>query len=97
VIGGSGDEFAVEAAADEEGEAVVAEGPHSGEEAGVPEGVDGGRGDFEAGGGAGLADVFVAEGGAETEANRAGKARDDGQDDPLFQGVVVGHRLSLPV
>lgn len=64
VFGGTGDQFAVEALADEEGEAVIAEGPYAGEQAAMPEGVDGRGWDVEADGGAGFADVFVAESGA---------------------------------
>ena len=39
----AGDEFAVEAAADEDGDAVVAEAPRRGEQAAMPEGIDGRR------------------------------------------------------
>ena len=67
VLRGTGDQLPVEAAADEEGKAVVAEGPYAGEQAAVPEGVDGGGWDIEADGSAGFADVFVAEGGAQTQ------------------------------
>ena len=60
---GAGDKLAVEALADEEGEAVIAEGPYAGEQAAMPEGVDGGGWDVEADGGAGFAHVLVAESG----------------------------------
>jgi hypothetical protein len=66
VLGGAGDQLAVKALADEEGKAVVAEGPYAGEQAAVPEGVNGGSGDVEADGGSGFADVFVTEGGTDT-------------------------------
>ena len=88
---GAGNEFAVKAAADEDGEAVVAEAPGAGEQAAVPEGVDGGGRDLVAGCGSGFADVAVAEGDTETADNHARQAGDDGEDDALLQGVGVGH------
>ena len=64
VLCGAGDQFAVEALADEKGQAVIAEGPYAGEQATMPERVDGGGWDIEADGGAGFADMLVAESGA---------------------------------
>src|SRR5665213_1145839 len=64
-LDGAGDKLAVEAAADEDGDAMVAETPRGGEQAAVPEGVDGGRRGVVAGKGAGIGDVFVAKGDAE--------------------------------
>ena len=93
----TGDQLAVEALADEKGKAVVAEGPDAGQQATVPEGVDGGSGDVEAGGGAGFADVFVAESGAEAQGDDTRNPRNDGQNDALLQGVGGGHLLSLPL
>ena len=96
VLCGAGDQFAVEALADEEGNSLFAEGPYAGEQAAVPEGVDGGRRDVEADGGAGFADVFVAESGAETQRDDARNPRNDGENDALFEGVGGGHTSSLP-
>jgi hypothetical protein len=62
----------------------------------VPEGVDGGRGSVVAGSGAGVADVAVAEGDAETANGHAREAGDDGEGEALLQGVGVCHGLSLP-
>ena len=63
VFRGAGDQFPVEALADEKGEAVIAEGPYAGEQAAMPKSVDGGGWDVETDGGAGFADVLVAESG----------------------------------
>ena len=90
-LDGAGDEFAVEAAADEDGEAVVAESPCAGEQTAVPEGIDGGWRDVVAGSGTGLADVAVAEGNAETADDHARHAWDDGEGDALLQAVGLGH------
>jgi hypothetical protein len=95
-LDGAGDEFAIEATADEDGDATIAEAPDAGEQAAVPEGVDGGRRGVEGRGGAGVADIAVAEGDAETADGRARKAGDDGEGQALFQGVGVCHGLSLP-
>jgi len=94
---GAGEELAIEATADEEGQAVVAEGPYSGEKTAMPEGVDGRRSDIEADGGAGLADVFVAKGGPERKSDCAGDARTYSQKDSLLQCVDGGHVFSLPL
>ena len=96
-LDGAGDEFAVEAAADEDGDAEVAEAPDAGEEAAVPEGEDDGRRDVVAGDDAGVADVAVAEGDAETADGEAREAGEDGEGEPLLQRVGVRHELSLPV
>jgi hypothetical protein len=87
----AGDQFAVEAAADENGHAVVAEPPCGGEQAAVPEGIDGWRRAVVAGKGTGIANVFVAEGDAETADDGARQAGDDGEGDALLQGVRRGH------
>jgi hypothetical protein len=97
VLGGAGDELAVEALADEEGKAVVAEGPYTGEKAAVPEGVNGGSGDVEAYGGSGFADVLVAESGTETQSDDTRDPRNDCEYDALLKGVGGGHSLSLPL
>jgi hypothetical protein len=88
---GAGDELAVEAAADEDGDAVVAEAPGTGEEAAMPEGVDGGGRGVVAGGGAGVADVAIAERDAETADDHARQAGDDGEGDALLQRVGRRH------
>ena len=93
----AGDELAVEALADEKGEAVVAEGPYAGEKAAVPESVHGGSGDVEADGGSGFADVLVAESGSETQGDDTRDPRNDCEYDSLLKGVGGGHRLSLPL
>ena len=97
VLGGTGDQLAIEAAAYENREAMVAEGPHAGEHTAVPEGVDGRRADVEADGGTGFADMLVAEGGAQTERDDARQAGNDGEDYSLLQSVGGGHTLSLPL
>ena len=97
VLRGAGDQFSVEALADEEGQTVVAEGPYAGKQAAVPEGVDGGGRDVEADGGAGFADVFVAKSGTETQGDYARNPRNDCENDALFEGVGGGHTLSLPL
>ena len=78
VLRGTGDQLAVEALADEESEAVVAKRPHAGEQAAVPESVDGGGRNVEADRGPGFADVLVAEGSAEAQGDHARQTRDDG-------------------
>ena len=76
---------------------MVAEGPHAGEQAAVPESVDGGGWNVEADGSAGFADVFVAEGGAQAQGDYARKPRNDCENDALLEGVGGGHMLSLPL
>jgi hypothetical protein len=93
---GAGDEFAVEAAADEDGEAVVAEAPGAGNQTAVPEGVDGGGRDLVAVCGSRLADVVVAKGDAEATDNHARQTGDDGEGYALLKGVGGDHFLSLP-
>jgi hypothetical protein len=44
----------------------------------MPEGIDGRRGDVEADGSAGFAEVLVAEGGTYTQGDDAGEAGNDG-------------------
>ncbi len=89
-LDGAGDQLAVEAAADEDGEAVFAEAPGSGKQAAMPEGVDGRGRDIVAGSGSWLADVTIAEGGAETADNDAREPGDDGEGYALLQGVRLG-------
>jgi hypothetical protein len=93
---GPGEELAVEAAADEEGQTVVAEGPYSSEKAAMPEGVHSGRSNIETDGSTGLADMFVAKRGSKRQSDCAGDARAYSQKDSLLQGVDGGHTLSLP-
>jgi len=94
---GAGDEFAVEAAADEDVEAVFAKAPGAGEQAAMPEGVDGGGWDVVTGSRSGFAYVAVTEGDAETADGHAREAGDDGEDYPLLQAVRMGHWMSLPL
>jgi hypothetical protein len=70
---------------------VVAEAPGGGEQAAMPEGVDGGRWGVVAKGGADVADITVAEGDAETADRHACEQGDDGEGDALLEGVGVGH------
>jgi hypothetical protein len=93
---GPGEELAVKAATDEEGQAVVAEGPYSGEKAAMPECVHGWWRDIETDGGTGLADVFVAKGCSKRQSDCAGNTGAYSQKDSLLQGVDGGHTLSLP-
>jgi hypothetical protein len=90
-LNGAGDEFAVKAAADEDGDAVVAEAPGAGEQAAMPESVDGRRRDVVPGGRADVPDIAVAEGDAETAHGHAREAGDNGEGDALLEGVGVGH------
>jgi hypothetical protein len=86
-LDGTGDEFAVEAAADEDGDAVVAEAPGAGEQAAMPEGIDGRRWCVVTGNGARFADVSVTECDPKTADGHARDAGDDGKGEPLFQRV----------
>ena len=96
VLGGTGDELAVEALADEESKAMVPEGPYPCEEAAVPKGVDGRSGDVEADRGAGFADVLVAESCAQAQGNNARNSRNNCENDALLEGVGGSHISSLP-
>ena len=88
-LDGAGDEFAVEAAADEDGDVAVAEAPCAGEQTS-----DARRrrwlavGRVVAGNGAGVDDVFVAEGDAEAADDHARQTRDDGEGEALLEGEV---------
>src|SRR5579864_6757294 len=93
---GAGEELAVEAAADEKSQALVAKGPYAGEKAAMPEGIYGGGSNIETDASSGLADVFVAKGGSERKCNDAGEPGTDSQEDALLQGVGGVHLLSLP-
>ena len=97
VLCGAGDELAVEALADEEGKAVVAEGPYADEQAAVPEGVHGGSGDVEADSGSGFADVLVTESGSETQGDDTRDPRNDCEYEALLKGVGGCHSFSLPL
>lgn len=88
---GAGDKFTIEATADEDGHAVVTEAPGGGEQATMPEGVDGrGRG-IVAGQGVGVADVFVTKSDAEAADGGAHDAGNDVEGEALLHGVGVGH------
>ena len=58
----AGDELAVKAAGDEDGDVAVAEAVGAGQQGAVPEGEDGRTGDGVADGGVGAGEVLVAEG-----------------------------------
>lgn len=90
-LDGTGDQFAVEAPADQNRDATIAESPRRCEQAAVPEGIDGGRRGVVAGQGAGVADVFVAQRDAEAADDGARKARNDSEGDALFQRVRRVH------
>ena len=91
VLGGAGDQLAIEALADQESEAMVAKGPHSGEKAAMPEGVDGRGWHVEADGGTGFADMLVTESSAKAYGDNARNPGNDGKDDALLQGELLGH------
>jgi hypothetical protein len=95
-LDGAGDEFAIEAAADENGDAEVAEAPDAGKQTTMPEGVDTREGRFVAGGNSGVADIAITEGDAEAADGHARDTGDNGEGDALLQSVGGGHRLSLP-
>ncbi len=87
-----GDEFAVEAGADEDGDVPVAEAPGAGEQRTVPESVDAGlrgRADERAL----VEDVFVAERHAEAADEQARDAWGYGEGQALLEGV--GHVVIL--
>ena len=88
---GAGDEFAVEAAADEAGDAEVAEAPGTGKQRTMPEGKDCRRRHAVAGSTAGLRYIFVREGGAKTADSHACDAGDDSEGNALLQGVGGCH------
>lgn len=90
-LDGAGDQFAVEAAADEDGHAMVAKAPRRGQQAAVPKGIDRGWRHVIAGKSAGVGDVFVAKGNPKAADNGARDARNDGEDDALLQGESLGH------
>jgi hypothetical protein len=90
-LDGAGNEFAVEAAAYQNREAVSAKTPRTSEQTAVPEGVDGGRRNVVAGGGTGIADVAVTKGDTKTADGHAREAGDDGEGESLLQGVGVSH------
>jgi len=86
-LDGAGDQFSVEAAADEDGDAMVAESPCRGEQAAMPEGVDSGWRRIVAGKSIGIADVLVAQRDAKAADDGARKARNDSEGDALLQRV----------
>lgn len=87
----AGDEFSVEALADEDGDAVVAEAPGASEQAAVPEGVNGWRSGVVAGDGTGVTDIAIAEGHAEAADGHVRETGNDREDETLLQGVGVSH------
>ena len=91
------DELSVEASANQDGEAVFAKTPRSGEEAAVPEGIDGGGWRVVPRSCAGFAHVFVSQRHAEAADDQARKERHDSESYALFQVVGGSHCLSLPL
>src|ERR1700679_4324359 len=96
LLDGAGDEFAVEAAADEDSKTILPEAPRAGQQAAVPEGVDTRGWYVVAGSRAGFADVAIAQCDAQTADHQAHQTRDEGEDDALLQGIGGGHPSSLP-
>lgn len=90
-LDGTGDEFSIEAAADEDGDAVVAEAPGTGEEASVPKGIDGRRWSVIPRSGAGFTDIPVAEGHAQTANGHARDTWDEGEGEALLQRISGVH------
>ena len=78
-LDGAGDEFAVEAFTDKDGDVAVAKAPGAGEQGAVPEDVDSSGGVGVAGGGTFVHDVLVAERHAEAADDKARQAGDDGE------------------
>jgi hypothetical protein len=96
---GTGDEFAVEAGADENGYVVVTEVPSAGEQAAVPEGVYRWWRSVKAQGCAGVSDVFEAERYTKEANGSACKTGDYGEGEALLQVVSGGHfvQFTYPV
>jgi hypothetical protein len=74
---------------------VVAKVPGAGEQAAMPEGIDGWRRRVEAPRGARVADIFETKSHAEETDRSAREARDDGKGKPLLQGVGGGHSIQF--
>lgn len=89
-IDGAGDEFAIEAPADEDGYVAVAEAVGAGEQGAVPEDVDGGARDLVAGDCAWIGYVLIAEGGAEEADEGGGEGRDESEGESLTASVERG-------
>ena len=85
----TGDEFAVEAAADEDVEIALTESPCAGEQTAMPDGVDERWGGVVLRDHARLADVFVAQCDSEQTDDHVGQRRDDRQDEALLEGEVL--------
>ncbi len=94
---GAGNEFAVEASADENSDAIVAETPGTSEETTMPEGVDCRRRRVVTRKGSGIANVSVAEGYAEAANGHARQAGDNGEGDALLQSEGLGHEDEFTV
>jgi hypothetical protein len=88
---GASDQFAVEAAADENGDAVITKPPGTREQTTVPEGVDSGWWRVVTGYGVGITDVAISESDTETTDGHARNTGDDEQSDALFKGVGRSH------
>ena len=74
---------------------MVAKVPGAGEQAAMPEGIDGWRRRVEAPRGARVADIFETKSHAEETDRSAREARDDGKGKPLLQGVGGGHSIQF--
>lgn len=70
---------------------MIAEAPRGGQQAAMPEGVDGGRRSVVAGESVGVGDIFVAKGNPKAADHRARDARNDGEGDALLQGKSLVH------
>ena len=94
---GTGDKLAVEAAAYEDSDAIVAETPGTGEKTTMPEGIDRWRWRVVTGKGSRIADVTVTKGHTEAADGNARQAGDDGEGDALLQGESLGHEDEFTV
>ena len=96
-LDGAGDKFAVEAATDKDGDAIVAEAPGAGEKTAMPEGVDRRWRRVVTRIGSGIADVAVAKCHAKAADGHARQARDNGEGDTLLKSEGLGHKVEFIV
>ena len=94
---GTGDKFAIEAAANQDSDAIVAKTPGAGEEAAMPECVDCRRRRVVTGTRPWIADVAVAEGYTEAADGHARQARNNSEGDALLQAKSLGHEDEFTV
>jgi hypothetical protein len=83
--------FAIEAATDKDGDAVVAKAPGAGQQATMPKRIDERGLGIVAGGGPGFADIAITQRNAEATDGHARDAWNDGESQTLLQGVGGGH------